>query len=246
MTDERPAEIERRRFLQALGVSAGVAATGANTAIASEHDGDTLPMTYELPELSYEYDALEPYIDERIMELHHSAHHQAYVDGANEALERVAEMRDEDDFEGLRAAKRDFSFHLSGHVNHTVFWENMSPDGGGEPGGALADRIDESFGSFDAFRAEFSEAANQVQPVGWAMLFYEPVADGLVIGQVESQNDLVHQDATPLLALDVWEHAYYLQYENRRDEYVEEWWNVVDWEDVAERCRAAGRRAGTH
>ena len=192
-------------------------------------------MSYELPELAYEYDALEPVIDERIMELHHSVHHQSYVDGANDALEELEEMRETEDFEGIKHVKRDLSFNLSGHVNHAIFWENMHPDGGGEPEGDLADAISDDFGSVESFQGEFTEAANEVESNGWAWLFYEPVADQLIVGQIESQNGLAHQGTTPLLGLDVWEHAYYLQYENERGEYVEAWWDVVDWDDVAAR-----------
>jgi Fe-Mn family superoxide dismutase len=192
-------------------------------------------MSYELPELSYEYSALEPAIDERIMELHHSVHHQSYVDGANDALDELEEMRSSGDFEGIKHAKRDLSFNLSGHVNHAIFWENMDPQGGGEPEGDLADAISDDFGSFESFQSEFTEAADEVESNGWAWLFYEPVADQLVIGQIESQNGLAHQGTTPLLGLDVWEHAYYLQYENERGEYIEAWWDVVDWDDVSAR-----------
>ncbi|SDK16809.1 superoxide dismutase [Natronorubrum texcoconense] len=230
----------RRQLLQTLGGAAGVAllGTGATTVAADEHDADTgdgQRARYRLPELPYEYDALEPHIDERIMELHHSEHHQAYVDGANEALDEFETMRETGEFDGIRAAKRDYSFNLSGHVNHTIFWENMSPDGGGEPDGDLAATIDEQFGSFTNFQDEFTATANAVEGDGWAMLFYEPLVDALVIGQVEGQNELAHQRAIPILALDVWEHAYYLQYENDREAYVEEWWNVVDWADVSRR-----------
>lgn len=240
-TKTPPGAMARRSFLQAMGVSAGLATLGATTATvtASENGDGDITMTYELPELPYDYDALEPHIDQRIMKLHHTTHHQSYVDGANDALEEFESMRESDDFEGIRATKRDFSFNLSGHINHTIFWENMSPDGDGEPEGDLANAIDSDFGSFDAFQSEFTEAANEVQPVGWAMLFYEPLADRLMVGQIESQNQLVHQDSTPLLTLDMWEHAYYLQYEADGDEYVEEWWNVVDWDDVTERHQKA-------
>lgn len=196
-------------------------------------------MSYELPDLPYEYDALEPHIDQRIMELHHDGHHQSYVDSANDARERLEEMRSEGDYDDVKAVKRQLSFNLSGHVNHTIFWENMSPDGGGEPGGAVADAIEESFDSFETFTEEFSEAAEAVEAVGWAMLFYDPLAEDLIIGQMESQHLLAHQNTTPILALDVWEHAYYLQYENDRGAYVEEWWNVVDWDDVEDRYDAA-------
>lgn len=196
-------------------------------------------MSYELPTLPYDYDALEPTIDARIMELHHSVHHQGYVDGANTALDELKDMRNSGHFEEIKHVKRDLSFNLSGHVNHSIFWQNMRPNGGGEPGGKLADAIADDFGSFGAFQSEFSEAAKAVESNGWAWLFYEPVAGRLIIGQVESQNRLAHQGAIPLLGLDVWEHAYYLQYENKRGEYVDAWWDVVDWDDVATRYDTA-------
>ncbi|AGB37501.1 superoxide dismutase [Natronococcus occultus] len=232
---------QRRDVLQTVGGLAGFALIGSTSAAGAGDNGDVEGYgavedgRYALPELPYEYDALEPHIDERIMELHHSVHHQGYVDGANAALDTFEEMRSEGDYEDVKAAKRDFSFNLSGHINHTIFWQNMSPDGGGEPDGELGAAIDEQFGSFEAFREEFTAAAENVESNGWAMLFYEPVADLLVIGQIESQNGLAHQGAIPILTLDVWEHAYYLQYENERGSYVEEWWNVVDWDDVCRR-----------
>jgi len=196
--------------------------------------------TYELPELPYDYDALEPTIDERIMELHHDKHHQGYVNGANAALENLAEMRESGDFGDVKAVKRSLSFNLSGHVNHSVFWENMSPDGGGEPGGDLADAIESDFGSFDGFKQDFAAAAKGVEGSGWGMLVHDPVADQLMVIQAENHNNRAVQGSTPLLVLDVWEHAYYLQYENNRGEYVDNFWDVVDWDDVAERYDQAG------
>ncbi|WP_327052539.1 superoxide dismutase [Halomicrococcus gelatinilyticus] len=196
--------------------------------------------TYELPELPYDYDALEPTIDERIMELHHDKHHQGYVDGANAALEKLENMRESGDFGDVKAVKRDLSFNLSGHVNHTVFWENMSPDGGGEPGGELADAIESDFGSFDGFKDDFAAAAKGVEGSGWGLLVHDPVADQLMVIQAENHNNRAVQGSTPLLVLDVWEHAYYLQYENDRGEYVDNFWDVVDWDDVAERYDQAG------
>ncbi len=193
---------------------------------------------YELPPLPYDYDALEPHIDERIMELHHDKHHQGYVDGANSALDKLESMRSGSDFTEIKAVKRDLSFNLSGHVNHTVFWENMHPDGGGEPGGALADQIDEDFDSFDAFKQDFTEASKGVEGSGWGMLVHDAVADKLMVIQAENHNNIAVQGSTPLLVLDVWEHAYYLQYENNRGEYVDAFWNVVNWDDVAERYDA--------
>lgn len=245
-------EVHRRRVLQTLGlVGAGTGALVSSQAVGAD-DGDDSESesdvtlegahdggTYTLPELSYEYSALEPAIDERIMELHHSVHHQSYVDGTNDTLAELEEMREAEDFEGIKRAKRDLSFNLSGHVNHAIFWENMDPNGGGHPEGEFCQRLIDDFGSVERFRKEFSEAAEAVESNGWAWLFYEPVADQLIVGQVESQNHLVHQDATPLLGLDVWEHAYYLQYENRREEYIEAWWDVIDWNDVSARYEAA-------
>jgi Fe-Mn family superoxide dismutase len=194
---------------------------------------------YELPALPYDYDALEPSIDSRIMELHHDRHHQGYVDGANAALDRLEEMRDSGDFSGIKAVKRNLSFHTSGHANHSMFWENMSPDGGDQPGGVLADAIAEDFSSFDNLQREFTAAAGGVEGSGWGMLVHEPIADRLVVIQAENHNNRAIQGSTPLLALDVWEHAFYLQYENDKSAYIDAFWNVVDWDDVAERYDAA-------
>src|SRR6056297_1498038 len=195
--------------------------------------------TYELPDLPYDYDALEPTIDQRIMELHHDKHHQGYVDGANAALDLLKEMRESGDMSKVKAVKRDLSFNLSGHVNHTVFWENMSPDGGGEPTGDLADAIDRDFGSFDQFKSEFAATAKGVEGSGWGMLVHDQVADQLVVIQAENHNNLAVQGSTPLLVCDVWEHAYYLQYENNRGEYVDNFWDVVNWDDVEARFQQA-------
>ncbi|EMA30901.1 superoxide dismutase [Halobiforma nitratireducens] len=238
MSDERSAT-RRRHVLGTIGGGLGLALLGSSgvSGAATDRvvDAAADDRRYRLPDLPYEYGALEPHIDERIMELHHGEHHQAYVDGANEALEEFDTRRATDDFAEIRAPKREFSFNYSGHVNHTIFWENLGPDGGGTPEGEFATAIDERFGSFETFQLEFSATADQVEGDGWAMLFYEPLADTLVIGQLEDQHELAHQAAVPILTLDVWEHAYYLQYENDREAYVEAWWNVVDWADVARR-----------
>jgi Fe-Mn family superoxide dismutase len=230
----------RRSMLQGLGVAAGVTALGASGAgTAAAAGGDTETTEYALPPLPYDYDALEPAIDERIMELHHDVHHQGYVDGTNAALDRLAEMRDERDYDEIKAAKRNLSFNLSGHVLHSIFWENMSPDGGGDPSGDLADAIVDDFGSIDSFKTEFTAAASSVEGSGWGMLTYDHLADQLLVIQAEEHNDLAVQGSTPLLVVDVWEHAYYLQYEYRRGEYVENVWSVVNWDDVARRYHAA-------
>ena len=196
---------------------------------------------YELPPLPYAYNALEPYISEEIMRLHHDKHHNAYVNGANAALERLEKQRRGESQENVRAILRDLSFNLSGHKLHSVFWPNMAPQGkgGGKPGGAIADQINKDFGSFETFKKQFSDAAKTVEAVGWAILTYDPEADTLLIYQVEKQN-FMHPPHLPLLlTLDVWEHAYYLQYKNDRASYVENWWAVVNWDDVDKRFSKA-------
>jgi Fe-Mn family superoxide dismutase len=192
---------------------------------------------YSLPSLPYKYDALQPYISERIMTLHHTKHHQAYVNGANAALDKLEKARRGELQVDVRAVLRDLSFNLDGHKLHSIFWPNMAPPGrgGGTPGGKLADQIERDFGGFDKFKAQFSEAAKTVEGVGWALLLYDQEADQLVITQIEKQN-LMHLAELPiLLSLDVWEHAYYLDYLNDRAKYVDNWWNVVNWGDVLSR-----------
>lgn len=190
---------------------------------------------YELPELPYSHDALEPHIDQRIMELHHDAHHQGYVNGANAAVESLREMRETDEFGDVKPVERSLSFNLSGHINHSIFWKNMHPDGGGEPSGALADQISEDFGSLEQFKAQFNAAASGVEGSGWGLLVHDPITNGLQIIQAENHNNRAIQGSTPLLVVDVWEHAYYLQYENNRGDYLDAFWNVVNWDDVAQR-----------
>ncbi|MCS6788918.1 MAG: superoxide dismutase [Acidilobaceae archaeon] len=192
---------------------------------------------YELPQLPYAYNALEPYIIEEIMRLHHTKHHQAYVNGANAALEKIEKHAKGEAQVDVRAVLRDLSFNLDGHKLHSIFWPNMAPagKGGGKPGGAVADKIDLQFGSFENFKRLFSDAAKTVEGVGWALLLYDPEIDALVLTQIEKQN-LMHLAELPiLLSLDVWEHAYYLQYKNDRASYVDNWWNVVNWDDVERR-----------
>jgi Fe-Mn family superoxide dismutase len=192
---------------------------------------------YELPQLPYAYNALEPYIIEEIMRLHHTKHHQAYVNGANAALEKIEKAAKGEIQIDVRAVLRDLSFNLDGHKLHSIFWPNMAPPGmgGGKPGGAIADKINAEFGSFENFKKRFSDAAKTVEGVGWALLLYDPEVDRLVLTQIEKQN-LMHLAELPiLLAIDVWEHAYYLQYKNDRASYVDNWWNVVNWDDVEQR-----------
>jgi Fe-Mn family superoxide dismutase len=192
---------------------------------------------YELPPLPYKYDALQPYISEKIMTLHHTRHHQAYVNGANAALEKLEKARAGELQVDIRAVLRDLSFNLDGHKLHSIFWPNMAPPGrgGGTPGGKLADKIAQDFGSFEKFKQQFSEAAKTVEGAGWALLLYDPELDQLILTQIEKQN-LMHVAEVPiLLGLDVWEHAYYIDYGPDRATYVDRWWNVVNWSDVEAR-----------
>ncbi|KLU09660.1 superoxide dismutase [Kocuria sp. SM24M-10] len=199
---------------------------------------------YTLPDLPYDYAALEPHISAKIMELHHDKHHATYVAGANTALEKMAEARANGD--GAAAAKlsKDLQFNLGGHVNHSIFWNNLSPEGGDKPTGELAAAIDDHFGSFDAFRDHFTAAATTIQGSGWAILALEPVGGNLVIEQMYDQQNGVPVATIPLLQLDMWEHAFYLDYQNVKADYVKAFWNIVNWADVQarfEKARTGGR-----
>ncbi|MEK4668290.1 superoxide dismutase [Niallia sp. FSL R7-0271] len=194
---------------------------------------------HKLPPLPYAYNALEPYIEEEIMRLHHTKHHQSYVDGLNKAETMLAQARKDRKFDLVKHWSRELAFHGSGHYLHTIFWNNMSPNGGGEPKGMLLESIKDYFGSFDAFKQHFTEAAKAVEGVGWAILVWSPRARHLEILQSERHMLLTQWDTIPLLALDVWEHAYYLQYKNNRADYISNWWKIVNWKDVEERFAKA-------
>ena len=199
---------------------------------------------YTLPELSYDYGALEPHISGRIMELHNSKHHQAYVTGANTALEQLEEARAKSDFSAINQIEKNLAFNLGGHVNHTAFWANLSPEGG-EPEGDLAAAIDEQFGSFEAFKKHFAAVAAGVQGSGWAILAWDSLGSKLIIVQLYDQQGNIPMGLTPIVLLDVWEHAYYLDYQNVRADYVAAWWNIVNWKDAGERlARARTQTAG--
>jgi Fe-Mn family superoxide dismutase len=194
---------------------------------------------YTLPELGYDYGALAPSISGQIMELHHSKHHQAYVTGANAALAGLASAREAGDLANINKLEKDLAFNLGGHVNHSIFWTNMSPDGGDKPTGELAAAIDDQFGSFDKFVAHFTAVALGVQGSGWAVLAYDSIGKNITIFQLFDQQGNVPLGLVPLLMLDVWEHAYYLDYKNVRADYVKAFWNIVDWSNVQKRFTAA-------
>ena len=201
-------------------------------------------MAYSLPELPYAYDALEPHIDARTMEIHHTKHHQAYINNVNKAIEGKADLESKsiEDLvaglssvpEAIRGAVRN---NGGGHANHSLFWTVMSPKGGGNPSGELGDAINGKFGSFDNFKTEFSNAAATRFGSGWAWLSVDK--DGLVVESTPNQDNPLSEGQTPILGLDVWEHAYYLNYQNRRPDYVAAFWNVINWDEVSKRFAAA-------
>jgi Fe-Mn family superoxide dismutase len=194
---------------------------------------------YHLPDLAYDYGALEPHISGQIMELHHDKHHKAYVDGANTALEKLAAARDKDDFSTIAKLEKDLAFNLSGHVLHSLFWENLGPDGGGTPDGDLSDQLTTDFGSFDRFKTHMTEAAGSIQGSGWALASWDPASKRIIVQQVYDHQGNHGQGTLPLLAIDAWEHAYYLQYKNVKADFFKAIWNVFDWEDVGQKLKAA-------
>lgn len=201
-------------------------------------------MTYQLPDLDYDLKALEPHLSAEILELHHGKHHAAYVKGANEALKQLASARKDGDFATINQLQKNLAFNVSGHVLHALFWKNLGPKGGGDPTGALATRLKKDFGSLDAFREQFAAAAKGVQGSGWAALCWEPVAGQLLVEQIYDHQDNVGQGTTPILVLDMWEHAFYLQYRNVKADWVKAYWNIVNWEDVAQRLARASKLPG--
>jgi superoxide dismutase, Fe-Mn family len=194
---------------------------------------------YSLPDLPYDYGALEPHVSGQIMELHHDKHHAAYVKGANAALDALAQARASDDLDHVAKLQRDLAFNVSGHVLHSIFWTNLSPDGGGDPTGQVAEQLQRDFGGFDRFKKQFTQTANTVQGSGWALAAWEPVAERVVIQQVHDHQGQHGQGMVPLLAFDAWEHAFYLQYKNVKADFFDALWNVVNWSDVERRLADA-------
>jgi len=194
---------------------------------------------YTLPELGYAYSALEPHVSAKVMELHHGKHHAAYVKNANAAIDKLDQARAASDFTRLAALEKALAFNLSGHVLHSIFWRNLGPQGGGRPDGKLAQAIDRDFGGFEQFRAQFTEVASTIMGSGWAALVWEPMGQRLLITQIYDHQSNLSQSGVPLLVLDAWEHAYYLQYENRKEEFFKAVWNLWNWSDVAARFETA-------
>lgn len=232
-------ELSRRQAIGALAGGAGAFGL-SSVALSSEALGwDDRLKGYSLPPLPYAPNALEPHIDERTMLIHHGKHHAGYVRGLNRALEMLHKLRWEDaDAALIQHWERQLSFHAGGHINHTLFWNGMAPPnngGGGRPTGALATQIERDFGSFDKMLWQFKAASASVEGSGWGWLVWEPIGRRLMITQMENQQKMLFAGAVPLLGVDVWEHAYYLRYQNKRKDYLDAFTNVINWPEVMRR-----------
>jgi Fe-Mn family superoxide dismutase len=241
--------IDRRGFMKAMGVgtlalaAAGGTGGGGGGRAGGAIGGASAATSYRegkyvLPPLPYAYEALEPFLGRQALTLHHDKHHLAYLNGLNDALAKLEAARKAGDLSAVKALSRDLAFNGSGALLHTLYWNSMAP-GGRPPKGELAAAIERDFGSSDAFLKHFAEAAKAVEGSGWAILVYEPVADKLLVLQAEKHQNLTVWGVVPLLACDVWEHAYYLDYQNRRPDYVTGFMGVADWESAGQRYLAA-------
>ena len=190
---------------------------------------------YTLPELQYDYGALEPHISAKIMQLHHDKHHAAYVTGANKALEGLEEARSKNDFAKIVLLEKQLAFNLSGHVLHSIFWQNLKPQGGGEPTGDLGAQITKDFGSFAGFKAQLTNATATVMGSGWGALVWDPLSKRLTTVQIHEHQSETGQGTVPLMVIDAWEHAWYLQYVNEKAKFFEAVWNIFNWDDVSAR-----------
>jgi superoxide dismutase, Fe-Mn family len=199
----------------------------------------TTPTKFTLPPLGFAFDALEPAYSAESLELHYAGHHQAYVDGLNRALEGLAEMRQKGDFARINALEKDLAFNYSGHVLHSMLWRNLEPNGGAPPTGQLESRINEAFGGVDAFRRQFSAAGAALQGSGWVALTWETTRGLLMIEQLHDHQDRSALGSVPLLVMDMWEHAYYLQYRNKKEKWIVSFWEMINWKDVARRFDSA-------
>lgn len=190
---------------------------------------------YELPDLGYDYRALEPAYSAELLELHYSKHHKAYVDGANQALADLDAARGDRDFGKLNQLQKNLAFNVSGHVLHSIFWRNMSPEGAHTPSAELETEISNAFGDIDSLREHFLAAGTSIQGSGWAALAWEPLSGSLVVEQVYDHQDNLANGSVPLLVMDMWEHAFYLQYRNEKKRWAKAFWELVNWGDVSER-----------
>jgi len=233
--------MSRRGMLKSVGVGVATAAlAGAGGAsVFAQGRAVKSSLEYALPPLPYGYDDLEPGLEERVLHVHHDKHHAGYVKGLKATLAKLEAAREAGDFAAIKALSRDLAFTGSGHVLHDLYWKSMTPGESGEPKGELAAALARDFGSLAAFQAQFLAATKKVEGSGWGVLVYEPVGARLLVLQVEKHQNLTVWGCAPLLVCDVWEHAYYVQYQNRRGDYVDAFWQLIDWPGVAERLKAA-------
>lgn len=228
--------VNRREFV-GLASAAAVGLHYAGGAVAGQTEGP-----HVLPPLPYDVDALEPYYDKETVQIHHGKHHAAYVNGLNAAEAKLSEALKSGDFSQAKELCKAMAFHGSGHILHSIFWSNMKPQGGGEPTGNLAAAIEKCFGSFQSFKGLFLAATNSVEGSGWGVLAYRPLDDRLVVLQAEKHENLTQWGVIPILVLDVWEHAYYLKYQNRRAEWTQAFVeHLINWDDVARNLEAVRR-----
>jgi superoxide dismutase, Fe-Mn family len=226
---------DRREMLLSAGVAATVGIISSlldNQAWASATDVTSTSFIHKLPPLPYPEDALEPYIDKETVKIHHGKHFAAYVDGLNKTLEKIEKSRKDGNFESIKSLSRDLAFNGSGVVLHWLYFSTIGPQAGGKPAGVLKQLIDRDFGSFDVFWNQFAAASKTVEASGWGVLVWEPFSKRLVVMQAEKHQNLTSWGVMPLLACDVWEHAYYLKYQNRRAEYVDNFQKIIDWKKV--------------
>ncbi|MBW2308002.1 MAG: superoxide dismutase [Deltaproteobacteria bacterium] len=233
----------RREMMKGFGMAAmALGASGLyGTAYGESGKKGRMPSEKgecKLPPLPYAYDALEPYIDKETLTIHHDKHHAGYVRNFNKAWKKLLDARASGDFSLIKHWSRELAFHGSGHILHTLYWDNMSP-GGGEPRGELQEAMNRSFGGFNRFKAQFAAAAKAVEGSGWGVLAFEPFRGYLIILQAEKHQDQTLWGVFPLLICDVWEHAYYLKYQNRRAEYINNFFNIINWVEVENRYKTA-------
>ena len=228
------AQVSRRDAMKVIGAGAAALALGGE-ALGQGGGGGRMPVPYTLPKLPYAFGALAPAIEEIVVRTHYEKHHAGYVKGLNATLEKLEKARAAGEMSDIKALSRDLAFHGSGHVLHSLYWVSMTPGGTGEPAGVLRATLERDFGSFDAFTKQFLAAAKDVEGSGWAVLAWEPLGRRLLVLQAEKHQDLGVWGVTPLMVCDVWEHAYYVQYMNRRADYVDAFMKLIDWNAVAAR-----------
>lgn len=224
--------------MKSMGLGALALALGG-TANCRPASSAGKPGPYVLPKLPYDYGALAPGLEERVLRVHHTKHHAGYVRGLNATLDALENARGSGDMSQIKALSRALAFHGSGHVLHTLYWHSMTPEGSGEPKGELGKMIDRDFGSFAAFKTQFLAATKKVEASGWGVLAYEPMGRRLLVLQAEKHQNLTIWGVVPLMVCDVWEHAYYVQYQNRRADYVDAFFKLIDWPAVAGRLEKA-------